>query len=228
MAGALVADWELGASGLAAVWSIENTRADLFAALERKEVYATTGSRIVLRFFAGWDYAPGTIDAPDFVKRAYAHGVPMGSELDQRDDKQAPVFLVYALKDPDGANLDRIQIIKGWLDRRGQQQQKIYDVALSDARTVDPATGKAPPVGSTVDVDNASYTNEIGAAQLSAQWTDSDFSPEQHAFYYARVIEIPKPRWTVYDKKFFGMQPPAEAPTAIQDRAYSSPIWHTP
>jgi len=227
MAGALMADWELSASGLAAVWAQGNNREDLFAAMERKEVYATTGSRIVLRFFGGWDYAPGTIDAPDFVKTAYARGVPMGGDLSRGQNGKAPIFLVYALKDPDDANLDRIQIIKGWVDAKGEPQEKIYDVALSNGREVDPATGKAPPVGNTVDIENATYTNTIGAAQLSAQWTDPAFDPSQSAFYYARVIEIPKPRWTVYDKKFFGMQA-TEAPTSIQDRAYSSPIWYTP
>jgi len=227
MAGALMADWELSASGLAAVWAENNTRADLFAAMERKEVYATTGSRIVLRFFGGWDFAPDTIDMPDFVKTAYAQGVPMGGDLSRKDNGKAPVFLVYALKDPDDANLDRIQIIKAWINARGEQREKIYDVALSDGREIDPATGKAPPVGDTVDVEDASYTNTIGAAQLTAQWADPDFDPLQPAFYYARVIEIPKPRWTVYDRKFFGMQA-SEAPTSIQDRAYSSPIWYTP
>jgi len=227
MAGALMADWELSASGLAAVWAGSNTREALFDAMERKEVYATTGSRIVLRFFGGWDFAPGTIDRPDFVKTAYAHGVPMGGDLGRQESSKSPVFLVYALKDPDDANLDRIQIVKGWVDAKGKSQEKIWDVALSDGREVDAATGKAPPVGNTVDVENATYSNTIGAAQLSAQWTDPDFDPSQHAFYYARVIEIPKPRWTVYDKKFFGMQA-TEAPTSVQDRAYSSPIWYTP
>ncbi len=227
MAGAQMPDWQLGASGLAAVWAQNNTRADLFAAMERKEVYATTGSRIALRFFAGWDYAPKTIYAPDFVKRGYAGGVPMGGELPQQRDADAPTFLVQALKDPDDANLDRIQIVKGWVDRKGEQQHRVFDVALSDGRSVDPETGKAPPVGSTVDFQNVSYSNEIGAAQLSAQWTDPEFDERQPAFYYARVIEIPKPRWTEYDRKFFGIQAP-DAPKTVQDRAYSSPIWFTP
>jgi len=229
MAGALVADWELGASGLAAVWARENTREHLFAGLERKEVYATTGSRIVLRFFGGWDFEDGTIHGPDFVARGYAQGVPMGGDLSgPQTAGQAPTFLVYALKDPDGANLDRIQIIKGWLDDDGEQRERIHDVALSDGRQVDAASGKAPPVGNTVNVEDASYSNSIGAPQLTAQWTDPDFRADQRAFYYVRVIEIPKPRWTVRDEKFFGVKAPDAAPAAIQDRAYSSPIWYTP
>lgn len=228
MAGALVADWELGASGLAAVWAGENTRDEIFAALERKEVFATSGSRITLRFFGGWDYAPDTIHAADFVKQGYARGVPMGGELSAEDHQGAPVFLVHAMKDPLDANLDRVQIVKGWLDRKGEQHEKVYDVALSDGRTVDPTTGKAPAVGSTVNADDASYENSIGAAQLAAQWSDPDFDPKQSAFYYARVIEIPKPRWTTYDRKHFGIEWPEEVPDSVQDRAYSSPIWYTP
>ena len=228
MAGALIADWQLGASGLAAVWAPENTREALFAALERREVYATSGSRIVLRFFGGWQYRSGTIHAPDFVKQGYAGGVPMGGELSgDKDRASPPTFLVHAMKDPDDANLDRIQIVKGWLDKAGELHEAIFDVALSDARAPDPSTGKAPPVGSTVDEDNVTYANTIGAAQLSAQWTDPDFDPSQRAFYYARVIEIPKPRWTLYDTKHFGVSMP-EAPATVQDRAYSSPIWYRP
>ena len=226
MAGALVADWELGSSGLAAVWARENTREALFEAMENKEVYATTGSRIALRFFGAWDYEPGILSQSDFVARAYAKGVPMGSDLPRRSKGKAPTFIVYAQKGSEDPNLDRIQIIKGWLDRDGKQQEKIYDVAISDDRVVDPVTGKAPAVGSTVDVGTATYLNDIGSAQLSAEWTDPDFNARQPAFYYARVIEIPRPRWTVYDKKFFDTPLPDDAPTSIQDRAYSSPIWY--
>ena len=229
MAGALIPDWQLGASGLAAVWSVANTRKDLFESMERKEVYATSGSRIVLRFFGGWEFPEGAVQSPDFVSLGYENGVPMGGELTSPDSKHsAPVFLIHALKDPDDANLDRIQIVKGWLDRKGEQHQKIFDVALSDDRKVDPESGHPPPVGSTVDLENATYTNSIGAAQLAAEWRDPEFDATQLAFYYARVIEIPKPRWTEYDHARLGAPVPKEAPRHIQDRAYSSPIWFRP
>lgn len=228
MAGALVADWELGASGLAAVWATENTRDSLFSSMRNREVYATTGSRIALRFFGGFEYAENTVYSPDFVKHGYARGVPMGGELTRHGGGKAPTFLVQALKDPDDANLDQIQIVKGWIDRRGRTHEKIYYVALSDGRQVDRKTGKPPAVGSTVDLEKVSYTNSIGAAQLSAQWTDPDFDPRHSAFYYARVIEIPKPRWTEYDRKYFDFDVPEETPRTVQDRAYSSPIWYRP
>jgi hypothetical protein len=228
MAGGKYADWQLGASGLAAVWAEENTREALFAAMKRKEVYATTGSRIMVRFFGGWDYAEDAVFRDDYVKVGYGRGVPMGGDLTRAPSGKAPVFMVLALKDPDDANLDRVQIVKGWLDVDGKTHEKVYDVALSGGRQVDPATGKAPPVGSTVDVADASYTNTIGAAELAAVWTDPDFDPAERAFYYARVIEIPKPRWTAYDAKFFGVKMPPEVPMTVQDRAYTSPIWYTP
>jgi hypothetical protein len=228
MAHVLNPNWEFGAAGLAALWAEENTRESLFDAMKRKEVYATSGSRILLRFFAGWGYAKDAVYQPDFVKLAYAGGVPMGGELRDAPANTSPVFLVMALKDPDDANLDRIQIIKGWVDRSGAVQEKVFDVALSDGRTVDTATGKAPAVGSTVDIENASYTNTIGAAQLQAVWTDPAFDATENAFYYARVIEIPKPRWTTVDAKRFGVERPADVPATIQDRAYSSPIWYSP
>jgi hypothetical protein len=220
--------WQLGASGLAAVWAEENTREALFAAMKRKEVYATTGSRIMVRFFGGWDYADDAVFRQDWVKTGYAKGVPMGGDLTKAPDSKAPNFMVLALKDPDNANLDRIQIVKGWLDAEGKTHEQVYDVALSDGRKVDPETGKAPPVGSTVDVEDASYTNTIGAAQLAAVWTDPDFDPAEKAFYYARVIEIPKPRWTAYDAKYFQVKMSEEVPMTVQDRAYTSPIWYTP
>ena len=229
MAGALMPDWQLGASGLAAVWSVDNTRKDLFESMERKEVYATSGSRIVLRFFGGWDYPKGVVFAPEFVAVGYERGVPMGGTLPIADrGVQGPTFLVHALKDPDDANLDRIQIVKGWVDAQGEQNQKIFDVALSDGRAVDPATRQAPQVGNTVDLDKATYTNTVGSAQLSAQWQDPEFTPGQQAFYYARVLEIPKPRWTEYDRSRLGTKLPKDAPRTIQDRAYSSPIWYQP
>jgi hypothetical protein len=228
MAGGKYADWQLGASGLAAVWAPENTREALFAAMKRKEVYATSGSRIMVRFFGGWDYADDEVFRQDYVKVGYAKGVPMGGDLTKAPDGKAPVFMVLALKDPDDANLDRIQIVKGWLDADGATHEQVYDVALSDGRKVDPETGKAPSVGSTVDVAEASYTNSIGAAQLAAVWSDPDFDPAEKAFYYARVIEIPKPRWTAYDAKYFHVEMPEEVPMTVQDRAYTSPIWYTP
>ena len=225
MAG-LNADWELGASGLAAVWAPQNTRDDLFASMKRREVYATTGSRIVLRFFGGWDYAPDSVHSPYFETIGYRDGVPMGGELD-RNDAGAPVFMVQAMKDPDAANLDQVQIIKGWVDDNGDTHERIYYVALSGGRGVDPETGQPEPVGSTVDLDNVTFSNTIGAAQLSAQWTDPNFDADQAAFYYARAIEIPRPRWSEYDRKYFGGDF-AAAPRTVQDRAYSSPIWYRP
>jgi len=225
MAG-LNADWELGASGLAAVWAPANTREDLFAGMKRREVYATTGSRIVLRFFGGWDYAPDSVHSPYFETIGYRDGVPMGGEL-TAPTSTAPTFMVQAMKDPDAANLDQVQIIKGWIDSNGQTHEQIYYVALSDDRGVDPETGLPEPVGSTVDLENVSFSNTIGAVQLSAQWTDPDFNSEQAAFYYARAIEIPRPRWSEYDRKAFNKEF-SEAPRTVQDRAYSSPIWYHP
>ena len=225
MAG-LNADWELGAAGLAAVWAPQNTREDLFASMKRREVYATTGSRIVLRFFGGWDYAPGSVHSPYFETIGYRDGVPMGVEL-TADSDGAPTFMVQAMKDPDAANLDQVQIIKGWIDAQGETHEQIFYVALSDDRGVDPVTGLPEPVGSTVDLENVTFTNTIGAVQLSAQWTDPDFDADQAAFYYARAIEIPRPRWSEHDRKAFGMDF-KDAPRTVQDRAYSSPIWYRP
>ena len=225
MAG-LNADWELGASGLAAVWAPANTREDLFAGMKRREVYATTGSRIVLRFFGGWDYEPDSVHSPYFETIGYRDGVPMGGDLAE-PTSDAPIFMVQAMKDPDAANLDQAQIIKGWIDGEGQTHEQIYYVALSDDRSVDPETGVPEPVGSTVDLENVSFSNTIGAVQLSAQWTDPDFNRDHAAFYYARVIEIPRPRWSEYDRKAFDREF-SEAPRTVQDRAYSSPIWYRP
>lgn len=225
MAG-LNADWELGASGLAAVWAPQNTREDLFASMKRREVYATTGSRIVLRFFGGWNYAPGSVHSPYFETIGYRDGVPMGGELTPGSDG-APTFMVQAMKDPDAANLDQVQIIKGWIDEQGKTHEQIYYVALSDDRGVDPDTGLPELVGSTVDLEKTSFTNTIGAVQLSAQWTDPNFDAAQAAFYYARAIEIPRPRWSEHDRKAFGMDF-KDAPRTVQDRAYSSPIWYRP
>ena len=221
-------NWNIVASGYAAVWARDNTREELFAALKRREVYATTGTRIAVRFFGGWDYAPGDIHKPAYLDIAYGKGVPMGGDLTAAPQNRAPAFIAVAAKDPDGANLDRIQIIKGWLDKDGNVHEQVYDVALSDGRQVDAATGKAPPVGATVNVAAASYTNTIGDPTLAAQWTDPDFDAGQRAFYYVRVIEIPTPRWTAYDAKYFKIDLPDHIPTTVQDRAYTSPIWYTP
>jgi hypothetical protein len=221
--------WEQVASGYAAVWATENTRAAIFDALERKEVYATTGPRMVVRFFGGFDFQPGDANTRNPAAVGYARGVPMGGDLTAAPPGKAPGFLVATLKDPIGANLDRIQIVKGWQDANGALQERVYDVAWSDARTRKPdANGKLPPVGDTVDVANATWINTIGDPELITVWTDPDFNPALRAFYYARVLEIPTPRWTAYDAKYFGVQMPKEVPMVAQQRAYTSPIWYTP
>ncbi|MGI9328578.1 MAG: DUF3604 domain-containing protein [Pseudomonadales bacterium] len=219
-------NWRIVASGYAAIWAKENTREALFDAMQRKEVYATTGSRITVRFFGGFDYPNDLMQQPGYLDAAYKHGVPMGGDLTKPAKKSSPTFLVSAAKDPVGANLDRIQIIKGWRTRDGQLQEQVYDVALSDGRQS--TDSGAPEVGSTVNVAEASYRNTIGAATLAASWTDPDFNPKLRAVYYARVIEIPTPRWTAYDAKHFGLELPDEVPMTVQDRAYTSPIWYTP
>jgi hypothetical protein len=195
--------------------------------LKTKEVFATTGTRMRVRVFAGWDFTADEVDRWDFARAGYTRGVPMGGELRNAPDDKAPVVMVRALRDPDGANLDRVQIIKGWLDSSGETHEQVYDAAWSGDRAVD-ADGKLPAVGNTVDMANASYTNSIGAPMLFAHWTDPDFDAAQKAFYYVRVLEIPSPRWTTYDAKFFGVDLPEGVPASIQERAYSSPVWYTP
>jgi hypothetical protein len=222
-----VLGWEQVASGLAAVWAAENTREAIFDAMERKEVYGTTGSRLSVRFFGGWNYSEGDLTSRTPAFAGYQKGVPMGADLPARGEAEAPTFLVFALKDPIGANLDRIQIVKGWMDAEGNTFEKVHDVAWSGERSPD-AEGKLPPVGSTVDVARASWTNTIGKAELGTVWTDPDFDPSQNAFYYARVIEIPTPRWTAYDAFRLGAPVPEESPMTTQERAYTSPIWYTP
>ena len=216
------------ASGLAAVWARENTREAIFDAMERKEVYATTGTRIQVRVFAGWDFTADEVQRPDFAEQGYRRGVPMGGDLTNASKGKAPTFMVRALRDVDGANLDRIQIIKGWLDKNGKLHEKIYDVAVSDGRKIGKDGRARKAVGNTVDVKNATYTNTIGDPLLTAYWKDSDFDPNERAFYYVRVIEIPTPRWTAYDAKRFGITMPANVKMIVQDRAYTSPIWYTP
>jgi hypothetical protein len=218
---------ETSASGLAAVWATENTRAALFEAMERRETYATTGPRMLVRVFAGWDFTSQDVQRADFAGHGYANGVPMGGDLSKAPKGKAPSLVIRALRDPDGANLDRIQVVKGWLDANGATREKVYDVALSDGRKVGP-NGKAPPVGSTVDVATATYTNTIGDALMFAHWTDPDFNPTARAFYYVRVLEIPTPRWTAYDAVRFNVDMPKEIPMVHQERAYTSSIWYTP
>ncbi|MCP4577241.1 MAG: DUF3604 domain-containing protein, partial [Deltaproteobacteria bacterium] len=219
--------WEMVASGLAAVWARENTRAALFEAMQRKETYATTGPRMAVRFFGGWNFSSEDAFCPDLAETGYSKGVPMGGDLNRAPKGKAPAFLVAALKDPIGANLDRIQIIKGWVEEKGTLREKVYNLALSDDRKV--GTGeKVKPVGNTVDVKSATYANTIGDPELRAVWADPDFNPKQRAFYYARVIEIPTPRWTAYDAKYFGIKMPKHVPMTTQERAYTSPIWYTP
>jgi hypothetical protein len=214
------------AMGLAAVWAEQNTRAALFDAMRRKETYATSGPRIQLRFFGGWSFEDSLIADPAAVEKAYAGGVPMGGTLSARAREGAPRFLVIALKDPAGAHLDRVQIIKAWVDLSGASHERIYDIAASDGRKPDPATHRVAPVGNTVNVANATYTNTIGSAQLRALWTDPDFDPTRETFYYARVLEIPTPRWSTFDARRMGV--PAPEPTSLQERAISSAIWYEP
>lgn len=214
-------------SGTTAVWAPENTRTAIFDGIKRKETYGTSGTLIRLRFFGGWNYSEDLVAGNDFVKNAYNTGVPMGGDLPKKAS-DAPTFAVWALKDPTSGNLDRIQIIKGWYNSYGYAQEQVYDVAWSDDRKTDSETGKVPPVGSTVDIKKATYENTIGDTQLSAVWTDPDFDQAQHAVYYARVIEIPTPRWTTYDAAKLGVEPPKSVPATLQERAWSSPIWYTP
>jgi hypothetical protein len=222
--------WEgdqLVASGYQGVWASENTREAIFDAMERKETYATTGPRMMVRFFGGWDFDENDLRSRTPAFRGYEKGVPMGGDLTMAPEGKSPTFLVYALRDPIGANLDRIQIIKGWLDDRGKTQEKVYDVTWSDNRRLG-ADGKLPPVGNTVDLEAANWTNTIGAAELMVVWTDPDFNTDQRAVYYVRVLEIPTPRWVVYDKVRLGATLPEGAQLIHQERAYTSPIWYTP
>ena len=221
--------WQASASGLTGVWAHENTRESLFDAMARREVYATTGTRIRVRVFAGWDFRPQDLARPDFAKQGYTRGVPMGGDLRKAPAAGgAPTFMIQAMRDPDGANLDRVQVIKGWVDSKGKMHERIYDVAVSDGREISKNGRTKKQVGTTVDIPNATYRNSIGDALLTAYWQDPDFDPKERAFYYVRVIEIPTPRWTAYDAVRFGIKMPDKIPMTIQDRAYTSPIWYTP
>jgi hypothetical protein len=219
--------WDMVASGLAAVWARENTREALFDAMARRETYATTGPRMLVRFFGGWDFTEADAMSRLPAGAGYAKGVPMGADLPPRSGDTGPRFLVAALKDPLSGNLDRIQIVKGWLDKRGNRQEKVFDVVWSGGREPG-ADGKLPPVGNTVDLATATWTNTIGAVELITVWEDPEFDPEAPAVYYARVLEIPTPRWTAYEEVRYGVDFGDEVEMTTQERAYTSPIWYTP
>ena len=219
--------WDMVSSGYAAVWATENTRKAIFDAMMRKETYATTGPRILVRFFGGWEFTEEDAQSRLPANVGYMKGVSMGADLSPAPSGKAPTFLVASLKDPFSGNLDRIQIVKGWLDDDGDRNEKVYDVVWSGDRRPG-SDGKVPPVGNTVDVANATWTNTIGSPELITVWTDPDFDPDVPAVYYARVIEIPTPRWTAYEAARFGITLPAEVPMITQERAYTSPIWYAP
>jgi hypothetical protein len=225
--GVKVMDWEVGASGYAAVWAKENTRTSLWDAMQRKETYSTTGPRMIVRLFGGWDFVAQDADNRLPAQVGYTKGVPMGGDLRAAPEGKSPTFLVAALRDPIGANLDRYQIIKGWLDKSGGLHEKVYDVAWSGDRKPG-SDGKLPSVGSTVNEASATWANTIGAPELIAVWKDPEFDPSQPAFYYGRVIEIPTPRWTAYDAKHYGVKPLPGTAMTVTERAYTSPIWYTP
>jgi hypothetical protein len=220
--------WNMSASGVAAVWAAENTREAIYAAFKRKEVYATTGPRMRVQMFAGWSFPDGAVEADDFAAIGYSNGVPMGSDLAAtgRSD-QAPSFLLRAVKDPLEANLDRAQIVKGWVDASGVEHEQIYNVAWSGERQLD-ADGRLPAVGNTVDLNSGRYSNSIGQAEFALKWTDPDFDPQHSAFYYARILQIPTPRNALFDAVALGLDKPPKGPSTIQERAYTSPIWYQP
>jgi hypothetical protein len=218
---------EQGSAGLSCVWAEENTRESIYDAMARQETWATSGSRIMVRVFGGFGFGDVTPEDAEWVAVGYGNGVPMGGELAASPDGSAPSFMIAALKGPNSGNLDRIQVVKGWVEANGETHDTIYDVVWSGGREISPH-GTLPPVGNTVDIPSASYTNSIGAAELQTVWTDPDFDPNVPAFYYLRVLEIPTPRWSTYDAKALGIEPPREFPATIQERAWTSPIWYTP
>jgi hypothetical protein len=220
--------WQEVASGYTGVWATGNTRTELWDAMHRRETYGTTGPRMTVRMFGGWEFKSGDDTRSDYVDLGYDKGVPMGGELHTAEPGKTPGFIVIALSDPMGANLDRVQMVKGWRDHGGVLHEKVYDIAWSDNRKPDSKTGKLPPVGNTVNVSEATWTNTIGDSQLTTVWQDPDFDSKEHAFYYVRVLEIPTPRWTAYDAKRFNITMGKEVPMTTQERAYTSPIWYTP
>ena len=218
--------WEQAAAGTMGVWATANTREAIWDAMKRRETYATTGPRMTLRLFAGYEFSDADLRA-DLASVGYARGVPMGADLLPDKAGRAPSFLVAAMRDPQGANLDRIQLIKGWVDAQGKTHERIYDLAWSGDRQPG-ADGKLPPVGNTVNLETARFQNSIGAPELMASWTDPEFDPGQSAYYYLRVLEIPTPRWTLYDKVRLGAQPDDSVPLVHQERGFSSPVWYSP
>jgi hypothetical protein len=224
----LIDGWESTASGYAAVWATENTREAIWDAMKRREVYATTGTRMLVRFFGGWEFTDEDMNTRHPGDAGYSKGVPMGGDLYSAPAGKVPSFLIAALKDPYGGNLDRVQVIKGWVDADGAEHERVYDVAVSDGREIDKSGRCGTPVGNTVNLEKGTWTNSIGAGELITVWADPDFDPTQRAFYYARVIEIPTPRWTLFDKLRLGADVPDESPMTTQERAYTSPIWYTP
>ena len=219
---------EFSSAGLAGVWAEENTREAIFDAMARRETFGTSGPHLRVRVFANWDFSAADADKPDWVAQGYARGVPMGGQLAAAPEGKQPCLIIKAQKDPRSGNLDRIQVVKGWVDAQGAKHEAIFDVAWSGDRKPDPATGKLPPVGNTVDVAKATYTDSIGARELATVWTDADFDRTLHAFYYVRVLEVPTPRWSTRDAAALGVAIPEGLPATIQERAWSSPIWYSP
>jgi hypothetical protein len=225
----VVKGWEMTAAGRTAVWALENTRESIWDAMKRRETYATSGPRMSVRFFGGYEFVPADASSRNPAIAGYTKGIAMGGDLKKASAGKAPTFLVAALKDPLSGNLDRIQIIKGWLDAGGKLHERIYDVVWGDAETRKPgANGKLPAVGNTVDLKTASWTNTIGDPELITVWKDPDFDPTLKAFYYARVLEIPTPRWTAYDAVYFKVKIDPNVPMITQERAFTSPIWYSP
>lgn len=218
---------EQGTAGLSCVWAEENTRESIYDAMVRKETWATSGSRITVRVFGGFDFGDMTPDDPEWIRTGYDKGVPMGADLASSTNDNAPRFMIWAMKGPNSGNLDRVQVIKGWVDKQGESHEKIYNVAWSGDRKLD-SQGNLPAVGNTVDIPNATYTNTIGSSSLKTVWQDPDFDAENSSFYYLRVLEIPTPRWSTFDAKALGIAPPEDFPATIQERAWTSPIWYTP